>query len=102
MSNSNRDNKLENRLRMAFSVFITPTLLTVVLFFLVQFFNDQKDVKIQQNQILIELGKINTQLRANETQISKNSVRIDDNKKYLVERVENNQREILHIHKIMK
>lgn len=89
----------EHKLRTAFSVFITPSLLTIVLFFLVQFYNDQKDVKIQQNQILVELGKINTRLTSNESQISRNSTRIESDKKYIVSKVESNQSEILSIWK---
>lgn len=97
--NTQEDISFEQKLRTAFSVFITPTLLTVVLFFLVNFYNDQKTVTIQQNQILVELGKINTKLEANQTKIQDNSKEVESTRQYLVSKVEENQKEILSLYK---
>lgn len=44
--------------RTIFSVLVTPVLLAACLFFVTQFYNDQRDVKNQQNQILITIGQI--------------------------------------------
>lgn len=47
-----------NEMRTLAGVFITPPLLALCLFFLVQYYNDQQDIKRSQNDILVELGKI--------------------------------------------
>ena len=53
------DGQYGSVIRTIFSVFITPPLIGLCLFFIVGYYNDQKQMAAQQNMILVELGKLN-------------------------------------------
>ncbi len=88
MIQNQTDNSDKNQLvRTVFSVLVTPLLGVVTIFFLQETYKEQKDVKAQQNLILIKLG----QFEAREQSMQKN---FDEFKKNMEERVDSQDEKI--------
>lgn len=83
------------------SVMITPPLISLCLFFLVGFYDDQKEIKVQQNLILVELGKISTKGAMIEENLSKFESSSNNEISKVSSKCDENSSEILSIWKTL-